>query len=144
MLTAQQVMKRNVVSVSHDATVEETIRLLRRLDISGAPVVDGSGMLVGIVSDFALLGIVYEPQIRATPVAELMTRDVLTVAEQTPLNEIADLFIRHRIRRVPVVRNGRLVGVVSRPDLLEHALESETQLPEPVAQAPSAGGTPTF
>jgi CBS domain-containing protein len=67
-----------------------------------------------------------------------MTRDVMTVEEQTPLNEIADLLIRHRIRRVPVVRDGRLVGVVSRPDLLEHMLEGETQLPERAAQAPSA------
>ena len=138
MLTAQQVMRRKVVSVSSNATVEETIRLLRQLDISGAPVVDGDGMLVGIISDFALLGIVYEPEIRTAPVAELMTRDVLTVDEQTPLNEIADLFIRHRIRRVPVVRDGRLVGVVSRPDLLKHVLESETRLQEPVERAPSS------
>jgi CBS domain-containing protein len=138
MLTAQEVMKRNVVSVSCDATVEETIRLLRRLDISGAPVVDGDGMLVGIISDFALLGIVYEPSLRTAKVAELMTRDVLTVDEQTPLSAIADLFIRHRIRRVPVVRDGRLVGVVSRPDLLKHVLESEPQLQEPIEQAPSS------
>jgi CBS domain-containing protein len=144
MLTAQQVMHRKVVSVSSNATVEETIRLLRQLDISGAPVVDGDGMLVGIISDFALLGIVYEPEIRTAPVAELMTRDVLTVDEQTPLNEIADLFIRHRIRRVPVVRDGRLVGVVSRPDLLKHVLESVPQLQEPVEQASSAGGTAEF
>ena len=127
MLSAQQVMKRNVVSVSPNATVEETIRLLRQLDISGAPVVDGDGMLVGIISDFALLGIVYDPQLRTAPVAELMTRDVLTVDEQTPLSEIADLFIRHRIRRVPVVHDGRLVGVVSRPDLLKHVLERERE-----------------
>ena len=60
-------------------------------------------------------------------------RDVLTVAEQTPLSEIADLLIRHRIRRVPVVRDGRLVGVVSRPDLLKHVLESERE-PQRAAQ----------
>ncbi len=138
MLTAQQVMKRNVVSVSSGTTVEETIRLLRKLDISGAPVVDEDGMLVGIISDFALLGIVYEPDIRTAPVADLMTRDVLTVAEDTPLNEIADIIIRHRVRRVPVVRDGRLVGVVSRPDLLNHVLESESRLREAVAEAPSS------
>jgi CBS domain-containing protein len=138
MLNAQHVMNQNVVSISSSATVEETIRLLRQRAISGAPVVDGDGMLVGIISDFALLGIVYEPKLRTAPVARLMTRDVMTVDEQTPLNEIADLFIRHRIRRVPVVREGRLVGVVSRPDLLEHMLDGEAQLSEPVAQAPSA------
>jgi CBS domain-containing protein len=135
MLSAKQVMKHNVVSVSPDATVEETIRLLRQLDISGAPVVDGDGMLVGIISDFALLGVVYDPKLRTAPVAELMTRDVLTVDEDTRLNEIADLFIGHRIRRVPVVRDGRLVGVVSRPDLLKHVLERETVVPVEPASA---------
>jgi CBS domain-containing protein len=136
MLSAKQVMKRNVVSVSPDATVEETIRLLRQLDISGAPVVDGDGMLVGIISDFALLGVVYEPGLRTAPVAELMTRDVLNVDEDTRLDEIADLFIGHRIRRVPVVRDGRLVGVVSRPDLLRHVLERETVVPVEQASSP--------
>ena len=138
MLTAQEVMKRNVVSVSCHATVEETIRVLRQLDISGAPVVDEDDVVVGIISDFALLGIVYEPGLRTAKVAELMTRDVLTVAEQTPLNAIADLFIRHRIRRVPVVRGGRLVGVVSRPDLLKHVLEGGSEAPAGVGAARSS------
>ena len=130
MYTAEQVMKRNVVSVLSRATVEQAIHLLRQLDISGAPVVDESGMLVGIISEFALLEIIYDPSIRTAPVEQFMTRDVLTVTEKTLLSDIATIFIRNRVRRVPVVRDGRLVGVVSRPDLLNYALEAGGELRE--------------
>ena len=130
MYTAKQVMQRNVVSILPTATVEQAIRLLRELGFSGAPVVDRNGTLVGIISEFALLEIVYDPSIRRAPVSRFMTRDVLTINEDTALNDIATLFVRHRIRRVPVVRDGRLVGVVSRPDLLSHVLEAGEDLEE--------------
>ena len=130
MYTAKQVMQRNVVSLLPAATVEQAIRLLRELGFSGAPVVDRNGTLVGIISEFALLEIVYDPSIRTAPVSRFKTRDVLTVNEDTPLIDIATLFVRHRIRRVPVVRDGRLVGVVSRPDLLSHVLEAGEEVEE--------------
>jgi tRNA nucleotidyltransferase (CCA-adding enzyme) len=128
MHTAEQVMQRNVVSLLPTTTVEQAIRLLRELGFSGAPVVDRDGTLVGIISEFALLEIVYDPSIRTRPVSRFMTRDVLTVTEDTALSDIATLFVRHRIRRVPVVRDGQLVGVVSRPDLLSHVLEAGDDL----------------
>jgi len=130
MPTAEQVMQRNVVSLLPTATVEQAIRLLRRLGFSGAPVVDPSGTLVGIISEFALLEIVYDPSIRTAPLSRFMTRDVLTVDEETALGDIATLFVRHRIRRVPVVRDGRLVGVVSRPDLLSYVLDAGEEVDE--------------
>jgi len=130
MPTAEQVMQRNVVSLLPTATVEQAIRLLRELGFSGAPVVDRNGTLVGIISEFALLEVVYDPSIRTAPLSRFMTRDVLTVDEDTPLSDIATLFVRHRIRRVPVVRDGRLVGVVSRPDLLIHVLEAGEEVEE--------------
>jgi CBS domain-containing protein len=128
MYTAEQVMQRNVVSILPTATVEQAIRLLRNLDISGAPVVDEDGVLVGIISEFALLEIVYDPNIRNAPVAHFMTRDVLTVSEDALLSDVAGIFIRHRVRRVPVVQDGRLVGVVSRSDLLNYVLGAGDEL----------------
>ncbi len=130
MPTAEQVMRRNVVSLLPTATVEQAIRLLCELGFSGAPVVDQTGTLVGIISEFALLEVVYDPSIRTAPLSRFMTRDVFTVDEDTPLSNIATLFVRHRIRRVPVVRDGRLVGVVSRPDLLSYVLEAGKELEE--------------
>ena len=124
MDTAEQVMQREVISVLSHATVEETISLLRKFDISGAPVIDRGGLLVGIISEFALLEAIYDPSIRSAPVARFMTRDVLTVAEQTPLSDVATILVVHRVRRVPVVRDGRLVGLISRPDVLNYVLKS--------------------
>ena len=86
MYTAEQVMQRNVVSILPTATVEQAIRLLRELGFSGAPVVDVNGTLVGIISEFALLEIVYDPSIRRARVSQFMTRDVLTVTEDTALS----------------------------------------------------------
>lgn len=128
MYTAEEVMQRHVVSLLPTASVEQAIRLLRNLDISGAPVVDENGILVGIITEFALLEIIYDPTIRTTAVQDLMTRDVLTVTEDTLLSDIAGIFIRHRVRRVPVVRDGRLVGVVSRPDLLNYVLDAGDEM----------------
>jgi CBS domain-containing protein len=135
-------MQRNVVSILSTSTVEQAICLLRQLGFSGAPVVDANGTLVGIISEFALLEIVYNPSIRKAPVSRFMTRDVLTVAEDTPLSDIATIFVRHRIRRVPVVRDGQLVGVVSRPDLLGYALDAGDKLRESL-QSAAAGAADT-
>jgi CBS domain-containing protein len=57
-------------------------------------------------------------------VAELMTKDVVTVDEETPISDVATLMIRNQIRRVPVLRHGVLVGLVSRPDMIRYALET--------------------
>jgi len=124
MDTADKVMQREVIAVRSHATIEQTISLLRKFDISGAPVVDHEGRLVGIISEFALLAVLYDMSLRTAPVTRFMTREVLTVTEKTALSDVATIFVKHRVRRVPVVRDGRLVGLVSRPDLLNHAFQS--------------------
>jgi CBS domain-containing protein len=124
MDTADKVMQREVIAVLSHATVEQTIALLRKFDISGAPVVDKDGLLVGIISEFALLAVLYDMSLRTAPVTRFMTREVLTVTEKTVLSDVATVFVTHRVRRVPVVRDGRLVGLVSRPDLLNYVFQS--------------------
>jgi CBS domain-containing protein len=104
--------------------VEEAIRLLLSNDVSGAPVIDSQGRLCGIISEYQLLEIVYDPDLRMKTVQEFMTRDVITIDEESLLSSAASLFVMHRIRRLPVVRNGRVVGNVSRRDLLRYVLES--------------------
>jgi CBS domain-containing protein len=141
MYTAKEVMQENVVSLLPTATVEQAINLLRELHFSGAPVIDHDGNLVGIISEFALLEVVYDPTIRTAPISQFMTRDVLTVTEDTLLSEVAGILIRHRVRRVPVVRDGQLVGVVSRPDLLGYVLDSGEELREYLEQTPEGVST---
>jgi CBS domain-containing protein len=117
-------MNRKVVSLIPQATVEEAIRTLLEHKISGAPVIDKEGKLVGIVSQFQLLEVLYDPQIRTQRVQQIMTKEVLTLEDTALLGMAANLFVLHRIHRVPVLNSGRVVGVISRSDLLKYFLET--------------------
>lgn len=119
MLTAAEIMTDRVVTIGPDATIRDAIELLIARGISGLPVVDRDGQLVGILTEFALLALAYDSDIADQSVAEHMTRDVLTVETTSPVNKVADLCIVHRVRRLPVVEKGRLAGLVSRRDVIE-------------------------
>ena len=139
-MRAKDIMTVNVISVSEDSPVHEVVRLLLKYRISAVPVVDGARKVVGIVSEGDLLrpegvrsagtrrpwwlesvfsgqAVAYE-KARGRTAGAVMTRDVITVDENTPLNEIAALLERHHIKRVPVLSEGRLAGIVSRGNLL--------------------------
>ena len=113
MFKAQDAMTRQVITISPDATVEEAIHLLLDHQISSAPVVDADGRLVGIVSEYQLLEVTYDPRLRGRMVRDLMTKDVVAVSQMRRLAEVVTLFVVHRIRRLPVVQNGRMLGIIS-------------------------------
>lgn len=142
-MNAKDIMTTPVVTIEPDTTVREIAALLLERRISAVPVVE-SGRLVGLVSEGDLLHRHEIGTDRDRPTAtwwlslieddprpaeyvksharcarDIMTRDVITVGEDTPIGEIAAVFERHRIRRVPVVRGGRLVGIVSRANLVQ-------------------------
>jgi CBS domain-containing protein len=109
---ARDLMTSDVLTVPPDLPVQELAQRLVYHRVSGMPVVDAEGRLIGIVS---------EGDIIAKPggtVGEIMTREVITVDEDTPASEIAALMARKNIKRVPVMREGRLVGIVSRADIV--------------------------
>ena len=128
MYQASDVMNRNVMTLHQDTPVGEAIRRLLEHEISGMPVVDDQGRLVGIISEFQLMEAIYTPEVKQHRVGNLMTRDVLTVKENAILSDIANMFILHRIRRIPVIRDGRMVGIVARRDLLRYAMETDEAL----------------
>lgn len=132
MPTAKDAMRTDLVTVRPDTTLEEAVRVLLENRISGLPVTDDAGHLVGVISEFALLAISYDPASRTQSVREHMTTHVISVAPETPLRQLADTFILHRIRRLPVTERGRLVGMVSRRELLRAALEVDDTLPQPM------------
>jgi CBS domain-containing protein len=112
---ARDVMITDVVSVTPADTVDEAARLLTFHDISGLPVCD-SGRVVGVLSEADLIGKSGET------VGAVMTSPAVTVSETTRLEHVAEQLTRQRIRRVPVVdEQGRLVGIVSRRDVLKWA-----------------------
>ena len=91
--------------------------------ISGLPVVDSEKTLVGMVTEFDLVrALRANTDLGETSVDELMTRDVISVEADTPIEEVMEILERERILRLPVVSDGNLVGVVSRTDILEAAL----------------------
>jgi CBS domain-containing protein len=145
---ARQVMTKPVITVAADATVYAAAETLLGSGISGAPVVDADGKMIGIVTEADLMN---RPEIGTVPakswlqrlltddavlardyirshshhVADVMTRSVVRADEHTDLREIAELMQRHRIRRIPIVRDGRVVGIVSRSNLLQGLLSRE-------------------
>jgi CBS domain-containing protein len=141
-MQAKDVMTSPVLTVKPDASVTEVARLLLERHISAAPVVDDAGHLLGIVSEGDLmrrpesgterhpswwLTLISDPQDEAREylkshglhARDVMSRHVVSVGDDAPLQEIASLLEKHRIKRVPVVRDGQVVGIVSRSNLLQ-------------------------
>lgn len=124
MNRVRDVMTARVITLSPADSIECAVETLVEHRISGAPVVDAEGRLLGLLTEFQLLKIASFPSLKNMSVSDLMTKAVWVISEDAPLSEAADLLARHRIRRLPVVREGRVVGVVSRRDVIRHLLAS--------------------
>lgn len=111
-MKAREIMTATVISVREDAEVEATARLLARNRISGLPVVNAAGSLVGLVTEYDLI------TKQGVTVADIMSRSVISVSPDTEVEQIAHLLTNQRIRRVPVLDGDKLVGIVSRSDLV--------------------------
>ena len=150
-MRAMDVMTREVLTVDADASVKAVATLLSERGISGVPVVDTANQVIGIVSEGDLLhraeiGTEQRQKRRRSwwldsladdrapeyvkshgrKVADVMTRDVLTVDEATELAEIANLLETKGIKRVPVIKDGKLAGIISRANLVRALAVAET------------------
>jgi redox-sensitive bicupin YhaK (pirin superfamily)/CBS domain-containing protein len=131
-MKASEVMSTPVIGVSPDTTVRDIAGLLSARRISAVPVLEGE-RLVGLVSEADLLG---GRQLGggARRARDIMTREVQTVAPDTPVEEIAAVLEERRIKRVPVLQAGRVVGIVSRSNLVQAlAVESNVVIDDGVA-----------
>lgn len=123
-MIASDIMTRKVITIHSEASAQEAAQLLDQFRISGLPVVDTQGDLIGIITEADIIskvnryGLLDQNGLR---VADIMSRNVTTVDEDTPVGDIATLLTERKIKRVPVVRQGRLVGIVSRGDIV-HAV----------------------
>jgi CBS domain-containing protein len=141
-MKAADVMVTNVITVGPEASVQDVARILLNARISGVPVVGPNGELIGIVSEGDLMRRVEAGTGRRRPwwlalltgkevlaaefikehsrkVADVMSSEVIAAAPETPLAEIANLLEKNAIKRVPIVDKGKLVGIVSRANLLQ-------------------------
>lgn len=145
-LLAKDIMVKKVITINKDASVEKLSELLVKNKISGVPVVDNNGSLVGIATEgdlivkdtdlhfpryFKLLdSIIYLESLNkfkrnlkkylGTRVEDVMTDKVKAVKKDTPVNEIANIMVKNNINRVPVLDNkGNLVGIITRADIVK-------------------------
>jgi len=128
MYQVKDAMTRRVISIQPKATLEEAIRLLLKHNISGAPVIDENGRLCGVITQYQLLEVLYEPTVKHSRVEECMTRAVITIDEEALLGTATNFFVLHRIRRIPVIRDGKVIGVLSRQDLLKYFAETGEEI----------------
>jgi CBS domain-containing protein len=156
-MKAKDIMTRRVISIGPDASILEAVHLMLQHRISGLPVVDPAGVLIGIVTEGDFLRRAETGTERRRPrwlefvlgpgraaadfthshgrkVEEVMSDSTYSVSEDTTLDEIVSLMERHRIKRVPVTRDAHLVGIVSRANLMR-AMISIARSAQPPAQS---------
>jgi CBS domain-containing protein len=159
-MKAQDVMTRDVITIDPDSTVLQAARLMLQHHVSGLPVVDGNGNLVGVLSegDFLrrretkterrrsrwlefLMGpgrmAAEYSHSHGSKVSEVMSTDVQSVEQDTALEDIVELMERKRIKRVPVLCGGQLVGIVTRSNLM-HAMVSLARMAQPASKDDAA------
>lgn len=144
-MLARDIMNKRVITVQEDATIEEVAGILTENNISGAPVVNKEGNLVGIVTEEDLLHKETNPRtpgflnilgafiyingleryredfkkLAANKALEIMTTDVITVDGDTEIEHVAALMVDNDINRVPVVENNSIIGIISRADIIK-------------------------
>lgn len=118
-MQAKDIMTKKVISILDDASVMDAIKLLIGKKISGLPVVDVLGKIVGVVSEKDLLKVKNVKMAKAKKVKDYMTKNVISAKSNTTIDEIIKLFITRGIKRVPIVKNNKPIGIVSRHDVLK-------------------------
>jgi CBS domain-containing protein len=153
---ARQIMTSNVITVSPDTSIVAAADIMLQNHVSGLPVLDASGELVGVVSEgdflrrseigtqrrrprwlqfFTSPGRLADDFVteRGRKVADVMTRDPITVDEETRLEELVSRMERNGVKRLPVLRDGTLVGIVTRSNLLQAVASMAREVPDPTA-----------
>lgn len=126
-MIARDVMTREVITVQPTLPVKKLAAVLMKNHISGVPVADKNGKIVGVVSEGDIIA-KKGKQVRA-----IMHANVISVSEDTPVEVIAQVMTTHKAKRVPVMQNGKIVGIVSRADIINAmALGDNVALRTPV------------
>ncbi|HOQ08286.1 MAG TPA: CBS domain-containing protein [Clostridiales bacterium] len=140
-MKAKDIMTKNVATVKPDATVHEAAILMQKYNVGAIPVCDGN-TVVGIVTDrdIVIRNVTAGSDPRMTPVNSIMTTNVITVAPEADVEEVSSIMSQKQIRRIPVVENNGLVGIIALGDLAvdrrsdTEASEALTEISRPVKQ----------
>ena len=127
MYRVKDVMTDRPVTVAPEATIDDAISLLLDYRVSGLPVVDTEEHLLGVISEIDIIDLVYEGDIESSTVGDHMSRNVHTLQAEDSLDDAAGLFCGKPVRRFPVTDEGRLVGILSRRDLIRFVRKMRKQ-----------------
>jgi CBS domain-containing protein len=119
--TAGDIMTRSVITVAPDTLLTDAVRLMMEHRIGGLVVMD-QGRIAGVVTEGDIMNFVLSGDAADTAVSEAMTTEVVTLEAATDVTSVVTCLVSRRIRRVPVVQDGKLVGVISRRDVLREML----------------------
>ena len=118
-MNAKDIMTRDIITVSPTMKVKDLAMTLIKNQISGAPVASKDGTIVGVVSEADIIAK------KGKDVRSIMSKKVISVAEDASVEEIAQLMTTHAIKRLPVMNEGKLVGIVSRADIVSAIAQGE-------------------
>lgn len=130
---ARQLMTAQVATASQDTTLAEAAQELASIMISGLPVVDGSGQVVGIVTESDVLNALLRSISSDTPIQTIMTRSVVTVDEFASADSVIRLLRLKQLHHLPVTRRGGVVGLITPQDVIHYFVTHELPSPPDVA-----------
>jgi CBS domain-containing protein len=130
---ARQFMTTKVVAATPYMTLTEAARELGRLEVTGLPVVDANGQVIGILTESDLLNALLEETPIETPNKSIMTTPVVTVDEFTPADTVIRLLRAHRVHHLPVTRQGVVVGLITPQEVIRYFVAHELPLPPEAA-----------
>jgi CBS domain-containing protein len=128
MLKAKDIMSQTVTTIRSDGTLLDAIQLLVCKEISGLPVVNEQGKMIGIITEKDILNFVYSVNLKNTRVADVMSKEVVSFSPETSVDTIALAVGQNKFRRVPIVDGDKVVGIVSRRDIIRSALDLHCKL----------------
>ena len=128
IMKAADIMTKEVITAKQQTPLTEVMETLLSKRISGLPVVNDEGLLEGIVSEIDLVNSMFSGNADETTVGEIMSTNITFFPPDATCAEMASCFITNRIRRVPICDHGKVVGIVSRRDILKHFLTQYNQI----------------
>lgn len=129
MLKVEDIMTKDVISVTKDTPIYEAIEIMRQNDITGMPVIDDDMTLVGVITEKDVLRLFYaDEDDKSKTVGFYMTRPAVSYRGDDNLRKVCDFMMVNYFRRVPVVSNkGKLIGIISRPDIIDYIIKQRKQ-----------------
>lgn len=123
MFKAKTVMTTDIVSVKRDTPIYEAMRILVEKNITGLPVVNDDMTLAGVISEKDVLKLLYDIKDKPGKVEDFMTQEIHSFDEGDSLVDITECLINNNFRRVPITSDGKLVGIISRKDIIKYILQ---------------------